>query len=72
MINQEFEVFIPINKTVAKTINLLQKAILEMNIEMIPKRQDIGLYLKSTGEMLPMNEIIKNVNVKHGDTLVLL
>ena len=72
MINQEFEVFIPINKTVAKTINLLQKAILEMNIEMIPKRQDIGLYLKSTGEMLPMNEIIKNVNVKQGDTLVLL
>ena len=72
MINQEYEVFIPINKTVAKVLTLLQKAILEMNIEMIPKKTDIGLYLKSTGELLPMDQIVKNVNIKHGDVLVIL
>ena len=72
MINQEYELFIPINKTVAKILMLIQKAIIEMNVEMIPSKNDIGLYIKSSGELLPMDEIIKNTNVKNGDTLVII
>ncbi len=72
IINQDFEMFIPINKTVAKILNLVQKAILELNVDIIPSRHDIGLYLKSSGELLPMNEIIKNTKIRQGDTLVIL
>lgn len=72
VINQDYELFIPINKSVAKILNLVQKAIIEMNIDIIPNRRDIGLYIKSTGELLPMNEIIKNTNIKNGDVLVIL
>ena len=72
MINQEFELFIPINKTVARTLALIQKGIIELNVDIIPKREDIGLYIKETGELLPMTEIIKNTNVKQGDTLIIL
>ena len=72
MINQEYELFVPINKTVAKILNLIQKGILEMNTDFIPKKSDIGLYIKETGELLPMNQIIKNTNVKNGETLVIL
>ncbi len=72
MINQEYELFIPVNKTVAKILNLIQKGIIELNVDIIPKRNDIGLYIKETGELLPMTEIIKNTNVKQGDTLVIL
>ena len=72
MINQEYELFIPINKTVAKILILVQKAIIEMNVDMIPSKDDIGLYIKDTGELLPMEEIIKNTNIKNGDTLVII
>lgn len=72
MINQEYELFIPINKTVAKLLSLIQKAIIEMNVDMIPSKNDIGFYIKSTGELLPMDKIIKNTNLKNGDTLVII
>ena len=51
---------------------MMQKGILEMNIDYVPNRKDIGLYIKDSGEVLPMNEIIKNTNVKQGTTLVIL
>ena len=71
-IDQEFEMFIPINKTVAKVLSLIQKAITELNVGHIPIKNDIALYIKNTGELLPMTEIVKNTNIKHGDTLVIL
>lgn len=72
MIDQEFELFIPINKTVARILTLVQKAIIEINVDAIPTRKDVALYIKDSGEKLPMTEIIKNTNVKQGDTLVIL
>ena len=72
MINQEYEMFIPINKTIAKILTLVQKAIIEMNVDIIPNKKDVALYIKETGEKLPMTEIVKNTNIKHGDVLVIL
>lgn len=72
MINQEYELFIPINKTIAKLLILIQKAIIEMNVDFIPSKNDIAFYIKETGELLPMDEIVKNTNIKNGDTLVII
>ena len=72
LINQEYELFIPVNKTVAKILSLIQKAIIEMNVDIIPNRNDIGLYIKETGEFLQMKDIIKNTGIKNGDTLVII
>ncbi|MBQ4584263.1 MAG: hypothetical protein IJA94_05205 [Bacilli bacterium] len=71
-INQEYEMFIPINKTVAKILMLVQKAISELNVDFIPIRKDAVLVKKSTGEVLPMTEIIKNTSIEQGDSLILL
>ena len=50
MIDQEFELFIPINKTVARILTLVQKAIIEINVDAIPTRKDVALYIKDSGE----------------------
>lgn len=71
-INQEYELFIPINKTIAKILTLIQKAISEINVDIIPLRKDVILVKKSNGEILPMNEIVKNTSIEQGDTLVIL
>ena len=71
-IDQEYEMFIPINKTIARILTLIQKAIAELNVGKVPIKSDVALYIKSTGELLPMTEIVKNTNIKHGDILVLL
>lgn len=72
IINQEYEMFIPINKTIAKILMLIQKAISELNIDYVPIRKDALLVKKSTGEILPMGEIVKNTNIEQGDILVIL
>ncbi len=72
MIDQEFELFIPINKTIARILLLVQKAILEINVDSIPVDKKVALYIKETGEKLPMTNIVKNTNIKQGDTLVIL
>lgn len=71
-INQEYEMFIPINKTIAKISILVQKAISEINVDYIPIRRDISLVKKSSGEILPMDLIVKNTSIEHGDILVIL
>ena len=71
-INQEYEMFIPINKTIAKILMLVQKAISEINVDYIPVRKDAVLVKKSTGEVLAMTEIVKNTSIEQGDTLVIL
>ncbi|MBQ9834415.1 MAG: hypothetical protein IJO33_04420 [Bacilli bacterium] len=71
-INQEYEMFIPINKTIAKILMLVQKAISEINVDYIPIKKDVSLVKKNTGEVLPMNEIVKNTSIEQGDVLVIL
>ena len=71
-INQEYEMFIPINKTIAKILMLIQKAISEINVDYVPIRKDALLVKKSNGEILPMNEIVKNTSIEQGDILVIL
>lgn len=72
LISQEYEMFIPVNKTVAKIVTLVQKAISEINVDYIPIRNNIQLIKKSNGEILPMNEIVKNTSIEQGDILVIL
>ena len=31
-----------------------------MNVDIIPQRNDVALYIKNSGEILPMTEIVKN------------
>lgn len=71
-INQEYEMFIPINKTIAKILILVQKAITEINVDYIPIRKNALLVKKSNGEILSMNEIVKNTSIEQGDILVIL
>lgn len=72
VISQEYEVFIPINKTIGKIIDLIQKAIIEFNVEEIPHRKNAILIKADSNEMLDNNKLVYESNIKNGDILVIM
>lgn len=72
LISQEYELFIPINKSVGKVTELILKAILEFNVEQIPSKDNIVLIKAESNEILDNNKLVKEANIKHGDVLVII
>lgn len=71
-LSQEYEMFIPINKQVGKIINLIQKAIIEKNIDIIPNRSNLVLIKRDTNEVLDNNMYVYETKIKQGDILIIL
>lgn len=71
-LSQEYEMFIPINKQIGKIIALVQKAIIEKNIDIIPSRGNLVLIKSSTNEILDNNVYVHKSNIEQGDVLILL
>lgn len=72
LISQEYELFIPINKTIGKITELIQKAIIEFNVEEIPLKKNAVLIKAETNEILDFNKLVYESNIKNGEILVIL
>ncbi len=72
LISQEYELFIPINKSIGKITGLIQKTILEFNVDEIPLKKDAILINSSSNEILDKNRLVYESNIKNGDILILL
>ena len=72
LISQEYELFIPINKSIGKITGLIQKTILELNVDEIPLKKDAILINSSSNEILDKNRLVYESNIKNGDILILL
>lgn len=72
LISQEYELFIPINKSVSKITELIQKAIIEFNVEEIPFKKNAILIKSDSNEILDSKKLVFDSNIKNGDTLIIL
>lgn len=72
LISQEYELFIPINKSVGKITELIQKAIIEFNVEEIPLKKNAILIKAETNEILDSKKLVFDSNIRNGDILVIL
>lgn len=72
LISQEYELFIPINKTIGKITELIQKAIIEFNVEEIPLKKNAVLIKAETNEILDFNKLVYESNIKNGEILVIM
>lgn len=72
LISQEYEVFLPINKSIGKITALIQKTIIEFNVDEIPLKKDAILINSSTKEILVKEKLVSESNIKQGDVLIIL
>ena len=70
-IEENYEIYIPINKTVYQTITTLNKIINNISGGIYPIKDNLTLYNRRTYQEYKLEEIIINTDIKNGTELVL-
>lgn len=70
-INEEYDVFLPINKKIGMIISLLVKAIRELNNNSLPQLPYYKLYNVDTMQVYDWNLLLYNTDIRNGTRLVL-
>ena len=71
-IEQEFNIYIPINKRIGNIIVLLNKAITELSNGIYEGSEKTALYNKKTNERYSINSLVRETNIRNGSVLVLI
>ena len=71
LIEEEYDIFIPINKRVGIIKQLIEKNISEQSMGYIIK-EDTNLYSKETGQVYDVQLLVKDTDLKNGSRVVLL
>ena len=70
-IEEQYELYIPINKTVGYCVRQVKKMLCERYEELKDDIQ-VNLYNKRTGQMYLDNILVRNTDIRNGSQLVLL
>jgi len=70
-IEEQYELYIPVNKTVGYCIRQVKKMLSERYEELKEDKQ-VNLYNKRTGQMYLNNILVRNTDIRNGSQLVLL
>ena len=71
-IDEKFDLFIPINKRIGNIIVLLNKSVNEITNGAYVGTTETSLYNKITGVKYDINDLVRNTDIKHGTTLILM
>lgn len=71
-IDEEFDIYIPINKKIGNILILLNKAINELSNGVLPISNSNVLYNCFTGERYRYDSVLIDTNIRNGTRLVLL
>jgi hypothetical protein len=71
-IDEEFDIYIPINKKIGNVLVLLNKAINELSDGVLPISNCNSLYNCFTGERYSYDSLVIDTNIRNGSRLVLL
>lgn len=70
-IEEKYDVYIPISKSIKVTKDLLVKTINELSEGHFPKKEK-NILMSSTGVVYKENSNIKNCGLKNGDKVILI
>lgn len=71
-INETYNLFIPINKTVGEIIKLLNQSINELTNNDFPISNKLSLVNLNTGEIYDISKMVKENHIEDGSRLVLI
>ena len=71
MIEEEYDVYIPVSKPVSRAIKLIVKTVNELSDGYFPLKTSVVL-LKNNGDVLAKSQTIKENGIKNNDRLILI
>ena len=72
LIEEEYDIYIPINKKIGTVKQLIISTIIEMSDADLSKINNLTLYDKETGGSFDNNIYVKNSTIRNGTKLLLL
>lgn len=72
LIEEEYDVFIPINKRVGTIKQIFEKLIAESSDSGYKEKEDSNFYSKETGIVYDVQLIIKDTDLKNGSRIILI
>ena len=72
LIEQKYDLFIPINKKVGTIKRLIEQALLELTDNAYVASEDTNLYSKENGTIYDVNKNVRDTDLKNGSRVILL
>lgn len=72
LVEEEYDIFIPINKRVGTIKQILEKTISDQSDNGYIITEDSNLYSKETGKVYDVQLLIKDTDLKNGSRIVLI
>ncbi len=71
-IEENFELYIPINKTIFQVSKLINSIISEITSSVYPIKEHNTLYDRQTGKVYDYNLLVRTTDIRNGSELILL
>ena len=72
LIEERYEVYIPVERKIHKVTSILAKAVSELSGGHYPLKKDAVLYSKITGKPYNINMTVKDTDIRNGSEVVLI
>ena len=72
IIEKKYEIFVPVGKSVEKVTMIIIRSISEMNDGVFNNNSNLRLYSQKTGELIPLDTLIKNSGLVNGSKVLLV
>jgi len=72
LIEERYEVYIPIGKKIHKVAAILAKAVSELSGGHYPVKKDATIYSKQTGKAYNINLTVKDSDIRNGSEIILI
>lgn len=70
-IEQNFEFYIPVNRTIELVIKIINKAINDIVFDQYPIKENLQLCNRRTGSVYDNSKYVRNTDIKNGTQLIL-
>lgn len=71
-IDQEYDIFIPINIRIGTVIELLNKSLVELTNGIYQLRDNRNLYNLENSGVYQINDLVRNTNIRNGVSVVFM
>lgn len=72
LIEEEYDVFVPVNKTMGTIKEIIEKGIIDLSDRGYTLKKDTNLYSRETGNIYNVNLKLTETDIKNGSQIILI
>ncbi|MGM9875569.1 MAG: hypothetical protein ACI32H_06585 [Bacilli bacterium] len=70
-LEQNFEMYIPVNRTIGQVIELMNKVVNDITLNVYPIKEGLQLMNRRNNTFYEYNDLVRNTNIRNGTELVM-